>query len=109
MAVITAVVVDPAERGMGVGEALVVAFVERARASGAPEAQLTTLSGRDGAGAFYEALGWERVGEHTTRDGARRSTYRLALAEAGRPLVASPLAGPDQERRATRAERNDSR
>lgn len=79
VAVITAVVVDPAARGAGAGEALVRTFSRLASEAGAPEAQLVTMSGPAGAGRFYARLGWQPAGEHRTRDGAVVRVYRLPL------------------------------
>lgn len=81
VAVVTALVVRPFDRGLGAGEALVTAFVARARVAGVPEAQLTTVAGAQGAGPFYRACGWQYVGEHVTRDGRLMATYRLSVAE----------------------------
>lgn len=80
VAVVTAVVVDPSARGARIGQALLEAFVARSVEAGAPQAELVTKAGPDGAGRFYERLGWERVEEHPTRDGIVMRTYRLGLA-----------------------------
>lgn len=79
VAVVTAVAVDPAWRGQGVGEALIRVLLDRARAAGAPEAQLTTVAGPEGAGAFYARLGWQHLEDHVTRDGLMMSTFRHPL------------------------------
>lgn len=92
VAVITAVVVTPDGRGAGVGAALVAGFVARARAAGTREAQLTTLAGTDGAGSFYEALGWRRGDVHPTRDGALMATYHLPI----HPSEPVPAHGAEQ-------------
>lgn len=89
VAVITAVVVTPDARGVGAGAELVAEFVARARIVGAPEAQLTTLDGPEGAGPFYEALGWKRQGVHPTRDGVLMATYCLPLDQ---PAAEQPSA-----------------
>jgi ribosomal protein S18 acetylase RimI-like enzyme len=68
-AVLTHVAVAPAARGLGVGEALVDAFLQAARKSGATEACLVTLAGPDGAGPFYRRLGWNLTELRDDRDG----------------------------------------
>lgn len=92
IAVVTALVVVPEARGARVGAALVAGFLDRARAAGAPEARLTTLAGADGAGRFYEGLGWRRRDVHPTRDGVLVATYDLALDRGDAPEPASPHA-----------------
>jgi len=54
------VVVDEAERGRGVGEALVRAAIEEARRQGAPELELTTGPWREAANRLYPRLGFRR-------------------------------------------------
>jgi len=81
VAVLTAVVVDPAARGSGAGAALVTEFVDVARAGGADRVDLVTLSGHDGAARFYEEMGWTRVGTHQDMDGHEVVTYRIELGE----------------------------
>lgn len=85
VAVVTALAVTPDGRGAGAGEALVAEFVERARAAGTPAAHLTTLDGAEGAGPFYERLGWRRRDVHPTRDGVLVATYFLPLAQPPQP------------------------
>lgn len=79
VAVVTALVVVPEARGSGAGAALVTELVALAATAGTAEARLTTLAGADGAGSFYEALGWQRQGAHATRDGVLVETYSLDL------------------------------
>lgn len=68
-AVLTHVAVAPEARGLGVGEALVEAFLDAARSTGATEACLVTLAGPDGAGRFYQRLGWDLHEVRKDRDG----------------------------------------
>lgn len=68
-AVLTHVAVKPEARGLGVGEALVEAFTEAARRTGAAEACLVTLAGPHGAGRFYQRLGWQLNELREDRDG----------------------------------------
>ncbi|WP_411732453.1 GNAT family N-acetyltransferase [Paeniglutamicibacter sp.] len=79
IAVITAVVVDPASRHHGIGGQLVEHFLDRAAEAGAPLAELVTKAGPVGAGRFYEGLGWTPVHEHTTKDAETAKTYRFQL------------------------------
>lgn len=80
VAVITALVVDPASRGNGIGEKLVEQFLSEASDAGAPLADLVTKAGPGGAGRFYERLGWTPVHAHTTKDGETAQTYRFHLS-----------------------------
>lgn len=67
-AVLTHVAVVPGARRSGAGRRLVEAFTDQALHAGAHRALLTTLAD-EGAGSFYERLGWRRSGTHTTADG----------------------------------------
>jgi len=62
-----ALVVEPEERGMGTGAALVAAAERWAREHGAGQLHLTTALHRDGAHRFYERLGYERTGVRYVR------------------------------------------
>jgi GNAT superfamily N-acetyltransferase len=62
-----ALVVEPGERGMGTGAALVAAAEQWARGRGAARMHLTTALHRDGAHRFYERLGYERTGARFAR------------------------------------------
>jgi len=55
--------VDPASRGGGVGRALTIACIERARADGAAGIALNTLSMMPAATALYEGLGFQQTGD----------------------------------------------
>ncbi|GAA0207621.1 GNAT family N-acetyltransferase [Paeniglutamicibacter sp. ABSL32-1] len=90
IAVITALVVDPASRHHGIGGQLVNHFLARAAEAGAPLAELVTKTGPGGAGRFYERLGWTPVHEHTTKDGETAKTYRFRLTP-GTPGFDHPL------------------
>jgi ribosomal protein S18 acetylase RimI-like enzyme len=54
------VVVDEALRGRGVGEALVLEAIRRAKDGGARTVDLTTRPSREAAGRLYERLGFEQ-------------------------------------------------
>ena len=58
--------VDPAARGLGVGRALTIACIERARADGAAGIALNTLSFMPAATALYEGLGFHQTGGNGT-------------------------------------------
>lgn len=68
LCVLTHVAVDPAARGLGVGAALVEAFLTAARASDRTEAHLVTLVD-SGASGFYARLGWQAGVERPDYDG----------------------------------------
>lgn len=74
VAVLAHTAVSPALRGTGVGRTLVDAFVAAVGAAGTDDLRLVT-DHDDGAGDFYEALGWRR-GEVRLRDGRRLTEYR---------------------------------
>ncbi len=56
-------VVDPAARGQGVGEALVRWCIDRAQASGVTSLRLSTQAGMTAAGRLYLRLGFARTPE----------------------------------------------
>jgi GNAT superfamily N-acetyltransferase len=59
---LTALVVDEAMRGTGVGRALVEAVEELARQSGCERLSVTTHEDRSGAHAFYRRIGMTATG-----------------------------------------------
>jgi GNAT superfamily N-acetyltransferase len=61
-ALLTALVVAPTARRLGIGALLVSATEEWARANGAAKILVTSALHRADAHAFYEALGWSRTG-----------------------------------------------
>lgn len=91
VAVVTALVVDPAARGRGVGARLVERFVDLSVAGPAERAELITLDGGQGAREFYEGLGWTLAGTRANRDGQACLRMELTLpvattvGEAARP------------------------
>lgn len=80
VAVLTHMAVDRDHRGRGIGAALAHAFLDRARRHGAEAAELVTLGSEEGAGRFYERLGWRL--DHTRQDwdGRRLCAYRHDLS-----------------------------
>lgn len=79
VAVLSHVAVLPGARHTGSGSALVTSFERAAREAGAPVAHLATLEGRDGAGAFYERLGWSPGPIHPTPEGRRMQEWTRTL------------------------------
>jgi GNAT superfamily N-acetyltransferase len=75
LAVLAHVFVDPDCQGSGLGARLVDGFVGEAKAAGAARAELVTLAGASGAGAFYAARGWRRRGGEHVVDGRAFHTY----------------------------------
>lgn len=73
--------VDPKGRGHGVGRALTIACLERAREKGAPALGLHTTAPMAVARAMYERMGFERAPEFDFRPGPTVlvEAYRLLL------------------------------
>ena len=67
--------VDPAARGLGVGRALTIACIERARADGAAGIALNTLSFMPAATALYEGLGFRQTGGNVEWGGRKLLSY----------------------------------
>ena len=67
--------VDPATRGGGVGRALTIACIERARAEGAAGIALNTLAIMDTATALYEGLGFRQTGDDMEWAGDKLLSY----------------------------------
>ncbi len=81
VAVLAHVAVDPAARGRGVGAALVRRFEEAVRAAGTRKASLVTFAAEEGAGPFYEALGWHRTAERADHDGREIAYYERQFVD----------------------------
>jgi ribosomal protein S18 acetylase RimI-like enzyme len=67
--------VDPATRGRGVGRALTIACIDRARADGAAGIALDTLSFMPAATALYEGLGFRQTGGNGEWGGGKVLSY----------------------------------
>ena len=78
-AVLTHVAVTPFGRGTGTGAALVREFVDAAHAAGCRHAVLVTLAGPEGAGRFYQRLGWIRRDVHRDHDSRLVECYERRL------------------------------
>lgn len=83
-AVLSHVAVMGDAQGLGLGERLVRAFEAEAAARGARRAILLTHAGEQGAGRFYERLGWRHVDTRTTADGATMGQWAKDLDASGR-------------------------
>jgi len=70
-----AIAVVPSRRGRGIGDALLEALFERARADGHEALSLSVEAGNDALCAFYERHGFERVSD----DGGDTVTMRRVL------------------------------
>lgn len=70
-----AIAVVPSRRGRGIGDALLEALFERARADGHSALSLSVESGNDALCSFYEKHGFERVAD----DGGDTVTMRRTL------------------------------
>lgn len=77
LAVLSHVAVEGSYRELGVGGALVEAFVAAARGACADAATLATLD--DGAGPFYERRGWIQGSRSQTADHRTIRIYELRL------------------------------
>ena len=72
--------VDPAAQGRGVGRALTMACLERARADGLSGAALYTRPDNVGAQRLYQSFGFGRDGERDWEDEAGQWLWAWALA-----------------------------
>jgi GNAT superfamily N-acetyltransferase len=79
-------VVDPAARGQGVGEALVRWCIDRAHESGVRSLRLSTLAAMAAAGRLYLRLGFVRTPERdwSPQPGVELITYGLEVTPPGR-------------------------
>ena len=73
--VLTHIAVVPRARGSGIGQRLVVRFVEAASQRNVP-LEAVTLAGEQGASGFWRRLDWKPV-EVVTRDGLAFERFRL--------------------------------
>jgi GNAT superfamily N-acetyltransferase len=99
VAVLAHMWVSPAGRRQGVGRRLVDAFVREVTLTGSTEAHLVTLADGDGAGPFYERLGWEPGVERVDPDGRLFRAYRRRLTASSSPVPpTSPMEAPSPSR-----------
>lgn len=77
--------VAAAERGRGIGRALVALCERRARAAGWPAIALWSRAGQVEAHRLYESMGYRRISERDSVDatGLERLAFRLELDRAG--------------------------
>jgi ribosomal protein S18 acetylase RimI-like enzyme len=78
---LTYLAVRPTHRGHGVGRQLVAAFSDAMRAAGQTRFELSVQDGNPQATAFYERLGFTRVGEYE-EFGQRHFRYEITLSPA---------------------------
>ncbi|MFF3820459.1 GNAT family N-acetyltransferase [Streptomyces bluensis] len=78
-AVLSHVVILGRVRSLGLGSALVARFTEDATTAGCAHVSLVTAAGEDGAGRYYERLGWRYAGETRTPEGRAYATYDYQL------------------------------
>lgn len=83
-AVLSHVAILPGARRLGAGRLLVREFEAETRRRGAERAFLTTLTGEDGAGQFYAALGWRQSADLSTADGRRVEEWTRDLRDGSR-------------------------
>lgn len=89
VAVLLHVAVHPAQRGRGLGAALVGAFADASRDAGCTRVLLVAFSEND----FYLRLGWNRVTARQDDDGRLVVTYALDLGRAGAGQALAPQSG----------------
>lgn len=80
VAVLHAVITEPATRGCGIGAALMGQFESELRCSGSCTLQLVTLASGDAAG-FYTRLGFAETDRRTNRDGEVVIQFERQLKE----------------------------
>lgn len=78
-AVLSHPVVERRARDGGLGTRLVEAFLHQAIGAGCRQACLVTIAGPDGAGAFYEKIGWTKVATRRGADGRMLAYHDLEL------------------------------
>lgn len=66
---LTAIAVDPAARGAGIGRRLADIYLGRCTSVGVAWVELATAAGSDSAIRFYERTGWTPLHRSQTRDG----------------------------------------
>jgi GNAT superfamily N-acetyltransferase len=84
-AVLTHVAVTAGTQSHGIGSTLISRFEEQVAAVGCERLTLVTASGEDGAGPYYRRRGWEPLGERSTPDGLRLTTYERPVRTHGEP------------------------
>jgi ribosomal protein S18 acetylase RimI-like enzyme len=96
--VIRMLVVDPQQRGGGIGRALVAAALARARYAGAPAVGLHTSPIMASALRMYEAIGFVREHELPAIRGVPYVRYVLPAADIGAALARLAPQSPINER-----------
>lgn len=94
---ITHVFVNSAVQSAGVGTALILAYKSLAKSAGVRFIDLVTApADMNGAGVFYEKLGWIRQRTHMSQSGEEFLMYRLDLLSTAKPYDVSNQQGIDQ-------------
>jgi amino-acid N-acetyltransferase len=92
-ALLRSLVVDPAQRGTGLGHALVESALELARARGVVEVWLLTTT----ADRFFERLGWRRVERASAPVGIRATAEFSTICPASSVCMVRDLQGSRRE------------
>lgn len=92
-ALLRSLVVEPAERGTGLGHALVEAALEMARARGVSQVWLLTTT----AERFFERLGWRRVARDSAPAGIRATAEFATICPASSVCMVRDLQGSRRE------------
>lgn len=92
-ALLRSLVVDPAQRGTGLGHALVESALELARERGVAEVWLLTTT----ADRFFERLGWRRVERSSAPAGIRATAEFSTLCPASSVCMVRDLQGSRRE------------
>lgn len=98
-AVLAHVAVATEARSRGIGTVLVDRFVADAAYCGCARVSLVTLTGVDGAGPYYQRLGWQPRGETRTPEGRSLTTYELPLWQPDPGAHPAPAPRPHQGKR----------
>lgn len=81
VAVLSHIAVSADARGLGIGDAMIRDFLERAQAASAVRACLATRDGPGGAGPYYERRGWRLISARRTVDGRQIRLYEIDLGK----------------------------
>jgi predicted N-acetyltransferase YhbS len=97
--VLAHVAVATEARSRGIGTVLIDRFVADAAYCGCARVSLVTLTGADGAGPYYQRLGWQPRGKIRTPEGRSLAAYELALWQPNPADHPAPAPLPHQGKR----------